>query len=95
MTRALEDSSLEALSPSMKAEQAAYQALLRLRAREHEVIRGNQPELPAIPSRRFVIEPVTAAASTVATGRTIATATKPKARRPTDNSKRRVKNGRS
>ncbi len=43
LTRALEESSLEALSPALKAEQAAYQSLLRLRAREHEVIRNNQP----------------------------------------------------
>ncbi len=32
-----------ALQPALSAEQAAYQALLKLRAREHRVIRGRQP----------------------------------------------------
>ena len=32
----------EPLQPALKAEQAAYQALLKLRAREHSVVRQNQ-----------------------------------------------------
>jgi hypothetical protein len=34
--------SIKALQPALSAEQAAYQNLLKLRAREHEVVRGNQ-----------------------------------------------------
>ncbi len=42
LTRALDESALDTLSPALRAEQAAYQALLRLRAREHQVIQSNQ-----------------------------------------------------
>ncbi|MCH8045951.1 MAG: hypothetical protein IID44_19735 [Planctomycetes bacterium] len=35
---------IEALQPALAAEQAAYQALLRLRAREHQVIRSQQQQ---------------------------------------------------
>jgi hypothetical protein len=34
--------SIKALQPALSAEQAAYQNLLKLRAREHEIVRGNQ-----------------------------------------------------
>ncbi len=37
-------SSVTALNPALAAEQAAYQALLKLRAREFEVIRGNRQQ---------------------------------------------------
>lgn len=41
LTEAAQSSSPQALRPALAAEQAAYQALLKLRAREHRVIRGN------------------------------------------------------
>jgi hypothetical protein len=41
LTEAVQNSSIAALSPALVAEQAAYQALLKLRAREFEVIRNN------------------------------------------------------
>lgn len=39
-----EQSSSEPLSPALTAEQSAYQALLKLRAREHEVVRQQQQQ---------------------------------------------------
>ena len=42
LTAAQEGPALAPLSPALAAEQAAYQALLKLRAREHRVIRGRQ-----------------------------------------------------
>jgi hypothetical protein len=41
LTLVAESSSIKALSPALVAEQGAYQALLKLRAREFEVIRNN------------------------------------------------------
>ena len=41
LTEVAQKSSMPALSPALAAEQAAYQALLKLRAREFEVIRRN------------------------------------------------------
>jgi hypothetical protein len=41
LTEAAEKSSVAALNPALSVEQAAYQALLKLRAREFQVIRGN------------------------------------------------------
>ncbi|MBC8875304.1 MAG: hypothetical protein H8E44_38260 [Planctomycetes bacterium] len=43
LTEAVQASSIESLHPALTAEKAAYQALLRLRAREHRVTRG-QPQ---------------------------------------------------
>ena len=41
LTEVAEKSSIPALNPALAAEQAAYQALLKLRAREFQVIRNN------------------------------------------------------
>jgi hypothetical protein len=41
LTEAVKSASIGALSPALAAEQAAYQALLKLRAREFEVVRSN------------------------------------------------------
>jgi len=41
LTEVAENASIPALSPALGAEQAAYQALLKLRAREFQVIRNN------------------------------------------------------
>lgn len=43
LTEAVQASSIDSLHPALTAEKAAYQALLRLRAREHRVSRG-QPQ---------------------------------------------------
>lgn len=42
LEQAKDGPALEALQPALSAEQAAYQALLKLRAREHRVIRSQQ-----------------------------------------------------
>jgi len=42
LSEAVEASAPEALQPALAAEQAAYQALLKLRAREHQVIRSRR-----------------------------------------------------
>ncbi len=42
LTKANEEPSVPALRPALTAEQAAYQGLLKLRAREHEVTRSQQ-----------------------------------------------------
>ncbi len=42
LTQAATSAPAAALAPALSAEQAAYQALLKLRAREHRVIRGKQ-----------------------------------------------------
>lgn len=42
LTAAHEQPAAQPLLPALKAEQAAYQALLKLRAREHNVVRQNQ-----------------------------------------------------
>jgi hypothetical protein len=42
LLRAKDGPAIEALQPALAAEQAAYQALLKLRAREHEVVRANR-----------------------------------------------------
>jgi hypothetical protein len=42
LVRAKEGPAIDALTPALAAEQAAYQALLKLRAREHEVVRANR-----------------------------------------------------
>jgi len=44
LSKANKDSSVPALRPALTAEQAAYQALLKLRAREHEVTRSQQSQ---------------------------------------------------
>ena len=41
LTEVAENASITALNPALAAEQAAYQALLKLRAREFQVIRNN------------------------------------------------------
>src|SRR5262249_35886469 len=41
LTEAVESSAIKALTPALAAEQATYQALLKLRDREFSVIRGN------------------------------------------------------
>jgi myosin heavy subunit len=43
LTRAIDEQSREALREAVAPEQAAYQALLKLRAREHEVVRSQSP----------------------------------------------------
>ena len=42
LSTAVDDASVASLQPALAAEQASYQALLKLRAREHEVVRGQQ-----------------------------------------------------
>ncbi len=42
LRQAHEGPTINALQPAIAAEQSAYQALLKLRAREHEVVRSNQ-----------------------------------------------------
>ena len=42
LTAARSDSDRDQLRPALSAEQAAYQALLKLRAREHQVVRSSQ-----------------------------------------------------
>ena len=44
LTSALDDVSIESLSVALSAEQASYQALLKLRAREHDIIRSRQQQ---------------------------------------------------
>ena len=44
LTAAVQTSAPRALQPALAAEQAAYQALLKLRAREHEVIRSRRQQ---------------------------------------------------
>ena len=41
LTDVADNASIPALNPALAAEQAAYQALLKLRAREFQVIRNN------------------------------------------------------
>ncbi len=48
--KAVQSSSPEALRPALAAEQAAYQALLKLRAREHRVVRSNRQQQQQQPS---------------------------------------------
>ena len=42
LQQAVEGPEINALQPALAAEQSAYQSLLKLRAREHEVVRSNQ-----------------------------------------------------
>ena len=42
LTAAHDQPAAQPLMPALKAEQAAYQALLKLRAREHNIVRQNQ-----------------------------------------------------
>jgi hypothetical protein len=42
LQKGVDGPSIDALQPALAAEQAAYQALLKLRAREHSVVRGQQ-----------------------------------------------------
>ncbi len=42
LQKAVEGPEIKALQPALGAEQSAYQSLLKLRAREHEVVRSNQ-----------------------------------------------------
>jgi hypothetical protein len=42
LVKAKDGPEIDALQPALAAEQAAYQALLKLRAREHEVVRANR-----------------------------------------------------
>ncbi len=44
LTQALDDQSAKLLTPALAAEQAAYQSLLRLRAREHDVVQQQQSQ---------------------------------------------------
>ncbi|MEX2141065.1 MAG: DUF4175 family protein [Pirellulales bacterium] len=44
LVRAKDGPAIGALPPALAAEQAAYQALLKLRAREHEVVRANRQQ---------------------------------------------------
>jgi uncharacterized membrane protein YqjE len=44
LKKAGETPAIDRLQPALVAEQSAYQGLLRLRAREHEVIRGNRQQ---------------------------------------------------
>ncbi len=44
LTSATETRKIEPLQPALSAEQAAYQALLKLRAREHQVVQGGQQQ---------------------------------------------------
>ncbi len=46
LTQANHDADLGALKPALSSEQAAYQGLLKLRAREHEVVRQQQQQQP-------------------------------------------------
>ena len=43
LTQAHQDADVDGLSPALSSQQAAYQGLLKLRAREHEVTRQQQP----------------------------------------------------
>ena len=43
LTRAIDEQSRDTLREALPPEQAAYQALLKLRAREHEVVRSQSP----------------------------------------------------
>ncbi|MCA9187985.1 MAG: hypothetical protein KDA99_20295, partial [Planctomycetales bacterium] len=44
LTKAHDERDISALRPALAAEQSAYQSMLRLRAREHEVVRANQQQ---------------------------------------------------
>lgn len=44
LSKAIEGSTIDPISPALSAEQASYQALLKLRAREHEVVRSQQQQ---------------------------------------------------
>ena len=44
LTKAGETPAIDRLQPALAAEQSAYQGLLKLRAREHEVVRGNRQQ---------------------------------------------------
>lgn len=46
LAKVLDSKEVEPLTPALAAEQAAYQALLKLRAREHLVTRGRQQQQP-------------------------------------------------
>ena len=46
LTQANHDADVEALRPALSAVQAAYQGLLKLRAREHEIVRQEQQQQP-------------------------------------------------
>jgi hypothetical protein len=52
LTEAHEQVSVAPLHPALAAEQAAYQALLKLRAREHEVVRQQQRQQQSSQSRQ-------------------------------------------
>lgn len=52
LTTAHDQPSREPLMPALKAEQAAYQALLKLRAREHSIVRQNQRQRGAAGGQR-------------------------------------------
>ncbi len=60
LTLAVEGPSIAALRPALAAEQAAYQALLKLRAREFQVIRNNSRATAK--RRRLGRQPVATAA---------------------------------
>src|SRR5262249_39267548 len=51
LARAVQDSEIAALTPALVSEQAAYQALLKLRAREFNVIRSSRQRNRARASR--------------------------------------------
>ena len=46
LTQSNQDADVGALRPALSAEQAAYQGLLKLRAREHEIVRQQQQSQP-------------------------------------------------
>ena len=60
LTEVAEKSSIAALSPALAAEQAAYQALLKLRAGEFQVIRNNSRQRQS--GRSSARQPVATAA---------------------------------